>query len=218
MRTENTSLKHKVYERLSILILVSLLLLNGLSQWGIREYQENKLLKWIVIVEPNQPEHITVTNSADVDLKREGRESVVKPQKVKVYSEQIKVVDINTADSLAWVSLRGIGPVFYQRINRFRKALGGFQRIEQISEVYGLPAETFQSIRKHLTCSPVQPWLKINTADQRNLASHAYLTWAEAKQVIALRNNQKFLDSLDFTQRAGGLSHREKLVPYILWE
>jgi competence protein ComEA len=56
-------------------------------------------------------------------------------------------IDINTADSAAFEKLYGIGPVLSARIIKYRRLLGGFARVEQLKEVYGLSAETFESVR-----------------------------------------------------------------------
>ena len=47
-------------------------------------------------------------------------------------------IDINTADSTAWVALNGIGPGFAKRIITYREKLGGFYQVDQLKEVYGL--------------------------------------------------------------------------------
>jgi competence ComEA-like helix-hairpin-helix protein len=49
-----------------------------------------------------------------------------------------QAIDINTADSAAWVALNGIGPGFAKRIMTYREKLGGFYQVDQLKEVYGL--------------------------------------------------------------------------------
>lgn len=67
-------------------------------------------------------------------------------------------LDINLADSAAWESLPGIGPVLARRIIRFREAIGGFESPGQLAEVYGLPEETFERILPYLyTDAPARP-------------------------------------------------------------
>ena len=56
-------------------------------------------------------------------------------------------IDINSGDSATLVSLPGIGPVLSARIIKYRRLLGGFARIEQLKEVYGLAPETFEMIK-----------------------------------------------------------------------
>jgi competence protein ComEA len=61
-------------------------------------------------------------------------------------------IDINTADTAAFISLPGIGSKLANRIISFRTKLGGFNSIEQIKEVYGLRDSVFQIIQPLLIC------------------------------------------------------------------
>lgn len=60
--------------------------------------------------------------------------------------DSVTKLDINLADSAAWVSLKGIGPVLAKRIINYRRSLGGFTDVNQISRVYGLSGETFDRL------------------------------------------------------------------------
>ena len=60
------------------------------------------------------------------------------------------VIDINKADSIAFVALPGIGNKLASRIILFREKLGGFYSIDQVKEVYGLADSVFQRIRSSL--------------------------------------------------------------------
>ena len=60
------------------------------------------------------------------------------------------LIDINTADSSAFQKLPGIGPILSQRIIRYRDALQGFDRVDQIKKVYNLPDSVFENIRNYL--------------------------------------------------------------------
>jgi len=60
-------------------------------------------------------------------------------------------VDINTADSVALEALPGIGPAFATRIIKYRTLLGGYVKVEQLKEVYGMPPETYERIKPSCT-------------------------------------------------------------------
>ena len=47
-------------------------------------------------------------------------------------------IELNSADSAALVSIRGIGPLTAGRIIRYRNALGGFASVSQLQEVTGM--------------------------------------------------------------------------------
>ncbi|VTP96542.1 comEA protein [Sphingobacterium daejeonense] len=98
-------------------------------------------------------------------------------------------IDINLADSSEFMKLKGIGPVFSSRIIKFRDALGGFVKTEQLSEIYGLPEETYQHIFPKLTVdrSDVK-LLKINVISVSELSKHPYVTYKQAQTIINYRN------------------------------
>ncbi len=96
-------------------------------------------------------------------------------------------IDVNAADAAAWQQLRGIGPVLSDRIVRFREKLGGFHSIEQVGETYGLPDSTFQAIRPRLVLRQPHRLLPINELDEPALAAHPYLSWKQARLLVAYR-------------------------------
>ena len=62
-------------------------------------------------------------------------------------------IDINTADTTAFIALPGIGSKLANRIIAFRTKLGGFSDVDQIREVYGLKDSVFQIIHPFLSCN-----------------------------------------------------------------
>ncbi len=61
-------------------------------------------------------------------------------------------VDINTADTTAFIALPGIGSKLANRIIAFRAKLGGFDSIGRIREVYGLRDSVYQKLLPYLKC------------------------------------------------------------------
>ena len=59
--------------------------------------------------------------------------------------------EINSADTTQLKRIQGIGSVYSNRIVKFRKRLGGFVDIDQISAVYGLNENIVDSIKKYFT-------------------------------------------------------------------
>lgn len=108
-------------------------------------------------------------------------------------------VNVNEADSSAFIALPGIGSKLATRIVNFRDKLGGFYSIEQVSETYGLPDSTFQKIKAFLRLDgSVKKW-NINTATKEELKAHPYIKWNLANAIVEYRNqhgNFKRLDDL----------------------
>jgi competence ComEA-like helix-hairpin-helix protein len=63
----------------------------------------------------------------------------------------ISSIEINSADSLMWVQLPGIGEKLSARIIKYRESVGGFLSIEDLKKVYGLKPETFENILPYLS-------------------------------------------------------------------
>lgn len=60
-------------------------------------------------------------------------------------------IEINSADSLAWAQLPGIGEKLSARIIKYRESIGGFTSVEELRKVYGLKPETYELILPFLS-------------------------------------------------------------------
>ena len=98
-------------------------------------------------------------------------------------------IDINRADSAQLLPLPGIGPVFAGRIIRYRDLLGGYISESQLSEVYGLPRETIETISGQLVIdtSAVRK-LELNRATFRELLRHPYLEYGDVQALVSFRD------------------------------
>ena len=56
------------------------------------------------------------------------------------------LVDLNAADTTELMKVRGIGSVFASRIVKYRSLIGGFQRKDQLQNVYGIDPERYAGI------------------------------------------------------------------------
>ena len=98
------------------------------------------------------------------------------------------IIDINTADTTLLIELPGIGSKLSQRIINFRDRLGGFYKVEQIGETYGLPDSTFQKIKARFSIrnSSIHQ-ININTASIDEMKVHPYLRYAIANAIVQYR-------------------------------
>jgi DNA uptake protein ComE-like DNA-binding protein len=107
---------------------------------------------------------------------------------VKYVKTPPPIIDINQADTLAFISLPGIGSKLANRIVSFRDKLGGFYSVQQVGEIFGLPDSTFQLIKPRLQCAPVTiQKININTADVNRLKEHPYIRWNVANAIVQYR-------------------------------
>lgn len=104
---------------------------------------------------------------------------------------------INMADSAAFESLPGIGPVFAKRIVRYRSLLGGYCALSQLSEVYGIPDSTLHEIRDYLYIDTLNiRKININEATEAELSRHPYIGRHTAKGIVNYRKQVKYIQKL----------------------
>jgi len=102
--------------------------------------------------------------------------------------EPLFKISLNEADTTAWMQVRGIGPVFSSRIVKFRDALGGFHKKEQLMEVYGMTPELFQKIQDQLLEQPLAyDKIFINRIGIDSLAKHPYIRYKKARTIVNYR-------------------------------
>lgn len=112
-------------------------------------------------------------------------------------AHELTRIDINTADSLDWVKLPGIGPRLSSRILQYREKLGGFMQVSQLTEVYGLQDSVFQTVVSYLELgNTLVRTININQAELRELAEHPYIRWNLAQAIIKYRTNHGRFESL----------------------
>jgi len=111
---------------------------------------------------------------------------------------RLVVVDINTADTAAFIALPGIGSKLASRIVNFRDKLGGFYSADQIAETYGLPDSVFLKIKPFLKVeASIVRKFNINTATKEEMKSHPYLKWNLANAIVEYRNQHGAFSSLE---------------------
>ena len=98
------------------------------------------------------------------------------------------LVEINSADTTELKKIKGIGTVFAKRIVKFRDALGGFIKTEQLLEVYGFDKEKLDQIASQITVDDSQvKKLNINIASVNDLNRHPYINKKEAVAIFTGR-------------------------------
>ncbi|WP_246853512.1 ComEA family DNA-binding protein [Rufibacter aurantiacus] len=102
---------------------------------------------------------------------------------------ELQPFDLNTADTIDLMRIRGIGSKLSARIVKFRDKVGGFHSVEQVAEVYGLAPEVVDSVRKYGFISKAyEPKrINLNTASFDELRQHPYIGYALAKAIVNYR-------------------------------
>ncbi len=127
-------------------------------------------------------------------------------------------VDINDADTTAFIALPGIGSKLAARIVNFRDKLGGFHSISQVAETFGLPDSTFQKIKEYLMLenSSVKK-ININTATVDELKAHPYIRYSIANPIVAYRNEHGPFSKLEDLKKVMVVTEEvyNKVAPYL---
>ncbi len=106
-------------------------------------------------------------------------------------------IDVNLADTTAYISLPGIGSKLSQRIIAFRDKLGGFHSVDQVGETYLLPDSTFQKIKSRLVISDTMvKQININLASVDEMKVHPYLRYALANAIFQYRQQHGNFNSV----------------------
>ena len=128
-------------------------------------------------------------------------------------------IDINSADSISLERLPGIGQKLSSRIIRYRDRLGGFVRVSQLIEVYGLADSVVQLISPMLfIAGQYEPKkIAVNRLGYHELRTHPYIQHDVAKALIAYRNAHGRFSSIDDVYKiiSVGREQAEKLSPYL---
>ncbi|MBL0356071.1 MAG: helix-hairpin-helix domain-containing protein [Chitinophagaceae bacterium] len=133
-------------------------------------------------------------------------------------SYSMLAIDVNTSDTTALIALPGIGSKLAQRIITFRDKLGGFYKIEQVGETFGLPDSTFQKIKNRLLlANTALKQININTATLDELKSHPYLRYAIANAIVQYRAQHGNFNSISDLKKMALVTDElfTKAAPYL---
>lgn len=107
-------------------------------------------------------------------------------------------VDLNMADTFDLQEIRGIGPAFARRIVNYREMLGGFIRLGQLREVWGIDSSLSESIKAHVYIKKTElRQIDINEADIKTLKKHPYLDYYQAKEIYLHRQRHGRFTEVD---------------------
>jgi competence protein ComEA len=168
--------------------------------YGISEEQANKLIPFVQI-KPDTDKRKSIADATG-RLKR-------------------PLIDLNNCDSALLCTLPGIGPVLSVRIIRYRKLLGGYASVRQLTEVYGLPPETYDIIKGMVYAdTSVIEKTRINSATYRELSRLRYLDKYEITSILKYRELEGRIRNMnDLTEnKLVSADKAFKIKPYINFE
>jgi competence ComEA-like helix-hairpin-helix protein len=106
----------------------------------------------------------------------------------RVISKRESVIEINGADSVELLKIRGVGPVFASRIIKYRTKLGGFYSVDQLTEIYGMDSVRLAGIYDQIAIDTIKiKKIQINKSNLADLRKHPYMDYYTAKALIDKR-------------------------------
>ncbi len=146
---------------------------------------------------------------------------VVYPDKEPKNQNVQVVVNINTADSIELLKIKGVWPALAGRIVKYRKELGGFLTIEQLKEVYGLTETLYNQFKPNVTIgsTSVQK-ININTASVNELKMHPYIDYKVANSIFLIRKNHGMYKKVEDIKKSDLINDElfSKIAPYLKTE
>ena len=126
-----------------------------------------------------------------------------------------EAINLATADTTLLMRVPGIGPYYARHIVEYRRRLGGFTRLQQLSEIEGFPVQALSYMT--LDAEPAVEKLKVNALSLNELKRHPYVNYYMARAIVDYRRLHGHINDLhelqllpDFTPEA-----IERLLPYV---
>lgn len=130
-------------------------------------------------------------------------------------------IDLNQTDSATLVRLNGIGPVLAHKIIAQRNALGGFLKLEQLSEIYRFPDSVFSMLREKLRIDAASVHkLGINSVTFEELKTHPYIGEKVARNILLYREGLKRFENIQQLRQVPLMNEEiyRKIAPYFIIE
>jgi len=107
------------------------------------------------------------------------------------------VIEINASDTAQLMKIPGIGASFAKKITGYKNSLGGYYRLEQLQDVYGMYAELYEKVIPYLRADTgkITP-IQVNTASLDKLKSHPYINFYQAKAIVEMRKKKGKLQNI----------------------
>jgi DNA uptake protein ComE-like DNA-binding protein len=131
---------------------------------------------------------------------------------------EVRMVDLNTADSLTLLEIRGIGPYFANKILNYRRRLGGYLKKSQLLEIPRMSDSLYQTIEKNFYVDTSRiDRIDINTADFKTFIRHPYFTSDIIQKILKYRKQNGPFEKAEHISRIRHLKESEgqKILPYL---
>jgi len=129
-----------------------------------------------------------------------------------------QIIELNQADSLELISVKGIGSFYAKQILKYRNELGGFYSFSQFSEIWGLEKLDVEKIKLLTTIDTLLiSKININSVKIEKLRHHPYLNYKQDKMIVNYRAQHGVFRSVKDIQKIRPISQEifRKIAPYL---
>ena len=127
------------------------------------------------------------------------------------------IVDLNTATNEELIKLVGIGDYYAEKIIEYRNRLGGYNRPEQLLDLWKFTPEKLEKIREQIVISGNVRKLNINLINYDDLVKHPYITGKIANSIVKMREQRKVYKKMEELLDSKLIDRElfDKLKPYL---
>jgi len=128
--------------------------------------------------------------------------------------------ELNAADTVALIRLKGIGPVLAARIVKYRNLLGGFAQTKQLGEVYGISDSLLTILQNAVYAdTSLLERIDINHAEFLQLSRHPYIGGYYAEGIVRYREFNGSIQSMEELIASGLLpeDRAQRLKAYLVF-
>ncbi len=161
----------------------------------------------VMMIENLPEEFITINKTIESEVST----SVLKQPKQlskDLTSKAIKtVLDVNHANASDFQRVYGIGPVYSERIVKFRNSLGAFVHMDQLYQVYGLDSVVVKAIKASFSVqdTPITHKISVNSASEYELQRLPFFTKKLAEKIVIERATNGLFNDFDEISNILGL-------------
>ncbi len=148
-------------------------------------------------------------------------QDTIQPSRNQKQLSNLNRIAFSEADSATLQIVPGIGPGTAGRIIKYRQQLGGFHSQSQLQEVYGVNEALTAALWDFFEFdAQIFRKIPINQAGVEELSSHPYISYGEAKVLIAYRNQHgMFLTADELTDiKIFRAEWVQKIKPYLAFD
>jgi len=151
-----------------------------------------------------------------IEISTDNKETPKKKYEKKEYI-QVKIY-LNKFSEEEFVAAGGFWKYNAKNIISFRNKSGGFLDKAQLLDVWKVKKKYYEKIKNEIIIDKSKIIkIRINFADKKELSSHPYLTYSQAKQIVEFRSKHGFIKNIAILRQEKVISQTtyNKISPYL---